>query len=113
MSTTPSTTRYDRFGRRVGCINSMIAQPDTYLLAQASETTKYLCYYETGSGPRAIWRIVKVSGMTQICVGWGAWADRETIAYYPINSIFVVEDETQALVRVEPYNTPVEPIAAA
>lgn len=106
-----STTRYDRYGRAAGYISPIEGAPEAYMVDKASSTTQYICYYETGSDPRAIRRIVKASGQTQICVGWGAWADRATIDYYPVNSVFTVNDETKALESVAPYDTPVTPIS--
>lgn len=106
-----STTRYDRYGRPAGYISPIEGRVEAYLIAKASTTTQYICYFETGDDPRAIRRVVKTSNQTQICVGWGAWADRESIDYYPINSVFTVDDETKALVSVAPYDTPVDPIS--
>ena len=106
-----STTRYDRYGRAAGYINPIEGAPETYLVDQASTSTQYLCYYETGDAPRAIRRIIQVNSDTQICVGWGAWADRATIDYYPVNSVFTVDNESGALVSVSPYDTPVAPLS--
>ena len=102
-----STTRYDRYGRAAGYINPIEGAAEPYIVDQASLTTQYICYYETGSAPRAIRRIVQVDSDTQICVGWGAWANRASINYYPVNSVFTVNDSDKSLVSVAPYNTPV------
>ena len=109
---TPATSRYDRFGRKAGYINPIEGAPEPYLIDAASSSTTYICYYETGDGPRAIRRIVEVDGVTQICVGWGAWSARATIDYYPVNSVFTVVDETGALDHVDPYDTPVAALDA-
>ena len=106
-----STTRYDRYGRPAGYINPIEGEVEAYLVDKADASTQYICYYETGDTPRAIRRIVKASGQTQICVGWGAWADRTTISYYPVNSVFTVNDEDGSLASVAPYNTPVAAIS--
>ena len=106
-----STTRYDRYGRPAGYISPIEGRVEAYLVSNSNATTQYICYFETGDDPRAIRRVVKTSNQTQICVGWGAWADRESIDYYPINSVFTVDDETKALVSVAPYDTPVDPIS--
>lgn len=105
-----STITYDRYGRRAGSVGPAEKAPDDYIIASPNATTNYICYYETGSDPRAIRRITKdtASGITQICVGWGAWSDRASLDYYPVNSIFVVDAETKALVSVSPVNTPVD-----
>ncbi len=103
-----STTRYDRYGRPAGYINPIEGAPEGYLI-ENNPNVQYICYYETGDQPRAIRRIMQdYSGTTQqIAVGWGAWADRETINYYPVNSVFIVDDDTKALSSVTPSNTPV------
>ena len=103
-----SIKRYDRYGRPAGYINPIEGAPEGYLIDQANPDTTYVCYYETGADPRAIRRIEKDTntGITRISVGWGAWSDRATIDYYPVNSVFTVDDETKALVSVAPYNTP-------
>ena len=49
-----STTRYDRYGRAAGYINPIEGAAEPYIVDQASLTTQYICYYETGSAPRAI-----------------------------------------------------------
>ena len=108
-----STTRYDRYGRPAGYINPIDGAPEIYLIDNATSTTSYACYYETGNRPRAIRRTVEVGNITQQAVGWGAWEDRASIDYYPVNSVFAVNSETGALVSVSPYNTPVEPPTAA
>ena len=108
-----STTRYDKFGRAAGYYNPIEGKPEAYLIDQANSTTQYICYYETGDDPRAIRRnMVDATGTTQqIAVGWGAWDDRATIDYYPVNTVFAVDDETKALVSVQPAVDPVSPLA--
>ena len=108
-----STTRYDRYGRPAGYINPIEGAPEAYQIIQASATVQYLCYFETGDQPRAIRRIASNEAGTQqqISVGWGVWTNAASISYYPVNSVFTVDDETKALVSVSPYNTPVNPPA--
>lgn len=106
-----NTTRYDRYGRPAGYINPIEGAPEPYKIKQASATTTYTCFYETGSDPRAIRRDVQLEDEAQACVGWGAWDNAENIDYYPINSVFTVDSETKALVSVSPYNTPVAPLS--
>ena len=106
-----STTRYDRYGRPAGYINPIEGAPEIYLAKQTDPDTTYVCYYETGDDPRAIRRVVTTaSGDIQVCVGWGAWEDRATIDYYPVNIVFIVDDETKALDSVQPPVEPVDPI---
>lgn len=103
MSTTPSTTKYDRYGRQAGYINPINNAVEAYLTFKAPDGTIYQCFYETGSDPRAISRIKRVGGLTQITIAWGVWvADAETLAaltFYPPNNYFEVDDETGALVH--------------
>ena len=103
-----STTRYDRYGRPAGYINPIEGAPEGFLI-ETNTNTQYICYYETGDQPRAIRRVMQDStgAVQQIAVGWGAWADRATINYYPVNSVFIVDDDTKALSSVTPSNTPV------
>ena len=110
---TTATTRYDRYGRAEGYISPIKGAPEAYLIDQSTPDVTYVCYYETGDNPRAIRRIEKdtSTGITRITVGWGAWDDRATIDYYPVNSVFTVNDETKALESVAPYDTPVTPIS--
>ena len=106
-----STTRYDRYGRAAGYINPIECKPEGYLI-ENNLNTQYICYFETGDQPRAIRRIMvdETGTFQQIAVGWGTWANRESIDYYPINIVFVVDDETKALVSVQPQVSPVNPI---
>ena len=107
-----STTRYDRYGRQAGYINPIDNKVEAYLIAQASSTTQYICYYETGNQPRAIRRnmVDETGTLQQVAVGWGTWENRESINYYPVNIVFIVDDETKALVSVQPSVSPVSPI---
>ena len=110
-----SNTRYDRYGRATGYISPIEGAPEAYMIDQSNSNVTYVCYYETGDAPRAIRRIEKdtATGVTRITIGWGAWNDRTTIDYYPVNSVFTVNDETKALESVAPYNTPVAALNAA
>ena len=106
-----STTRYDRYGRAAGYINPIEAKVEPFEINTVSSTLQYIRYFapSNAAGMQAIRRIMQdVTGsVQQIAVGWGAWANRESINYYPVNSVFIVDDETKALVSVSPNNTPV------
>ena len=109
-----STTRYDKFGRPAGYYNPIQGEPEPFLIDQITNadgsTVMYVCYY--AADVTAIRRVVTTaSGDIQVCVGWGAWEDRATIDYYPVNIVFVVDDETHELDSVEPAVDPVEPIS--
>lgn len=93
-----STTRYDRYGRPAGYLNPINNEVDPYLVDKSSATVTYVCFYETGTGPRAIHRIVKVGTVSQVTVAWGAWSDRASLTYYPVNTYLEVDNDTGALV---------------
>jgi len=93
-----STTKYDRYGRPAGFIPTINNEVDPYLVDKASATVTYACFFETGTAPRAIHRFVKAGTVTQVTVAWGAWSDRASLTYYPINTYLEVDNETGALV---------------
>lgn len=112
--------RYDRYGRPAGYINPINNQVDPYIVYKAPDGTVYECFFETGGNPRAIWRIVKSGGITQVTIAWGVWqADATALAaltYYPPNDYFEVNDETGALVHPTtpaPNITPAAPAETA
>jgi len=110
MATTPSTTRYDRFGRPAGYTNPIEGAPEPYLIKQVSATTQLICYYETGDDPRAIRRVVELDNETQICSGWGTWENAESAPQYPVNAVFEADNETGELVHVFSNGVEVDPV---
>ena len=98
-----STTKYDRYGRPAGYINPINNQVDPYLVFKTPDGIVYECFFETGSAKRAIWRTVKVGGITQITIAWDVWtADAAALAaltFFPPNDYFEVNDDTGALVH--------------
>lgn len=105
-----STTRYDRYGRLVG--SPIECAPEPFVITVASNTTQYVRYYDTGDGPGVTRRIVAVNNATQICVAWCAASDSASATYYPVNSIFEVDDETGAVVHVYSNGAEASPVAA-
>lgn len=91
--------RYDRYGRPAGYINPINNQVDPYLTLEVKSEgvkTTYQCFYETGSDARAIWRIMEIGSISQICITWGVWTtDAAALAaytWYPVNDYFELTD---------------------
>ena len=79
---------YDKFGRAQERINFKFGEQDPYIVEEDSATgITYICYDD--GALRAIRRITEVvagaTTTTTIEVAYGAWADRETLTYQPIN----------------------------
>lgn len=62
-----------------------------YIVLPAGDVT-YLCFRNTT--PRAIHRVTKDPATGQVTTewAWGAWADRATLAYRPINEVLEVNE---------------------
>ena len=77
----------DKFGRREGSLYYRMGEMEPYIVEEKSGVT-YICY--TDEPQRAIRRITESSSdganVTTIEVAYGAWADRETLDYRPVNS---------------------------
>lgn len=109
-----STTKFDKFGRPAGFISPIQGAPEPYRIYKTSQTTMYIFFYETGSDPTAVRRVVELpSGQIQVCSGWGTQTNYAEVDFYPVNVVFEVDDETKALVSVSPDVDPVPPITAA
>jgi len=107
-----STTRYDRYGRRAGYINPIEAKVEPFEINTVSSTLQYIRYYPStnSAGTQAIRRISTNESKTvqQVAVGWGVWGQESDMDFYPVNSVFVVNNETNQLDHVEPNDTPVD-----
>lgn len=110
-----STTRYDRYGRPAGFYGNLSAEIEPFEIKTVSSTLQYIRYFPSSNsaGTEAIRRISTNESETvqQIAVGWGVWGSEEEMDFYPVNSVFVVDDETHLLTSVEPNNAPVNPPA--
>jgi len=106
-----STTRYDRYGRPAGYLNPVGVEPEPFEIRTVG-TVQYIRYFvsDNTAGTGAIRRIATNAAETvqQVAVGWGVWGEEAGMDFYPVNSIFVVDDETHLLDHVEPYDTPVD-----
>ena len=56
--------------------------------SQVSATVCYVCYYDTPI--RAVRRITVTGTITTVEVAMGAWANRASLTYYPVNHVFEV-----------------------
>ena len=89
------TTYRDQWGRNLGEIPALPTEPKPYMIEDAGGGVTYICYFpDDAYGKRAIKRIKQVSegGATTTTVehAYGAWADRATLTYYPINQAIPV-----------------------
>ena len=93
-----TTTFYDRYGNPQGDIPSLPGELLAYVVDQAGGGITYVCYFpDDASGKRAIKRITETSSggstITTIEHAYGAWNDRATLTYYPINQVIPVTTE--------------------
>ena len=108
-----STTQFDKYGRPAGFISPIKGAPEPYRVFQTSQTTMYIFFFETGSDPTAVRRVVQLpGGATQVCTGWGTQENFAEVDYYPVNVVLTVDDDTKELVAVTPDVDPVPPISA-
>jgi len=91
-----ATIYYDRWGNRQGEIPSAPGRTLAYMVEEHAEangvTVKYICY--NNNDPRAIQRITKTKvgsvTTTKIENAFGAWEDRATLEYFPVNDPIIV-----------------------
>lgn len=97
-----ATIYYDRWGNLQGAIPSAPGRTLAYMVEEHAEangvTVKYICY--NNSDPRAIQRITKTKvgsvTTTKIENAFGAWEDRETLEYFPVNDPIIVSAPDEA-----------------
>ena len=90
-----STVYYDRYGGYQGENPAPPIEKLAYIVENAGGGVTYVCYTpDDNNGKRVIKRITEASsgGVTTTTIehGYGAWADRATIDYYPINQAIPV-----------------------
>lgn len=107
-----STTKYDRYGRPAGFYGNLSAEIEPFEINTVSSTLQYVRYFvpDNPAGMQAIRRIATNESETvqQISVGWGVWGQEDQMDFYPVNSVFEVDDDTHQLVSVSPSDTPVD-----
>lgn len=81
---------YDDYGRTSSDANfkSHSEVPEPYLVDAAVEDVTYICF--TDAAFRCVRRITQANGLTTTEFSMGAWADRATLTYQPINSTLEV-----------------------
>lgn len=89
------TTYRNQWGQNLGIIHALPTEPKPYMIEDAGGGVTYICYFpDDADGKRAIKRITQVieGGATTTTVehAYGAWADRATLTYYPINQAIPV-----------------------
>ncbi len=75
----------DHFGRRQNSVDFRGPDPLPYVIDDQGDVT-YVCFFD--SPKRAIHRIKD----GKVEVAYGAWADRATLTYGPVNELITVED---------------------
>lgn len=61
-----------------------IPEPLPYIVDASTEGVTYICF--DAGAKRAIRRITESDGVTTIEWAWGAWANRASLSYVPINT---------------------------
>ena len=61
-----------------------------YLIDAKTAGTKYMCFNDTPK--RVIWRETVADNVTTLEFAWGAWNNRASLTYYPINGTCPVAD---------------------
>ena len=92
------TVFYDRYGNLQGEIPSLPGKIVPYITEQAGGGVTYMRFFpDDADGKCAIQRVTEISSdgvKTQTFEHtYGAWDDRETLTYYPINQAIPVEIE--------------------
>ena len=92
-----ATVYYDRWGGLQGANPAPPIEKLAYIVEDAGGGITYICYTpDDANGKRVIERITKVSsgGVTTTTIehAYGAWADRASLTYYPINEAIPVEE---------------------
>ncbi len=77
---------YDEYGRISGTPNfgSHAEVLEPYLVDAATEGVTYICFADTAF--RCVRRITQTNGITTTEFAMGAWPDRATLTYHPVNT---------------------------
>lgn len=63
--------------------------PTEYMIDEATAGTKYVCFDDADK--RVIWRYKTEGSVTTVEFGYGAWAQRSSLTYVPINGQLEIE----------------------
>ena len=92
-----ATKFFDRYGNCQGDIPSLPGEIIPYIVEDAGGGITYICYFPDDGSGVAVKRITESSSggatTTTIEHAYGAWADRASLTYYPINQAIPVEEE--------------------
>ena len=93
-----ATVYYNRWGQLQGANPAPPTEKLPYIVEEAGGGITYVCFTpDDENGKRVVKRITEVSseGVTTTTIehGYGEWADKENITYYPINEAIPVEIE--------------------
>lgn len=84
---------YDHWGNRESSVNfigSRVRDPEPYVIDEATAGTTFICYADTPN--RAIRRITEADGITTVEWAYGAWEERASLNYVPINETVEVAE---------------------
>lgn len=85
---------YDHFGNRMSSVNFIHNRggrdPEPYMVDESTAGTTYICYANTAK--RAIRRITEAGGVTTVEWAYGAWEQRASLEYVPINNLVEVAE---------------------
>lgn len=90
-----TTVYYDRWGGYQGTNPVAPTEKLAYIVEDAGGGVKYICFTpDDDQGKRVVERIMEVTSgsvkTTTIEHAYGAWADRASLTYYPINEAIPV-----------------------
>ena len=93
-----TTVYYDRWGGYQGTNPAPPTEKLAYIVENAGGGITYICFTpDDANGKRVVQRITEetVGGATTTTIehAYGAWADRATLTYYPINQAIPVTEE--------------------
>lgn len=78
---------FDNFGRSIHFVSYRRGELEPYIVEEAGNGVTYICYDD--GAKRAVRRITETTAngvtTTVIEVAYGAWADRATLDYHPVN----------------------------
>lgn len=81
---------YDDYGRTSGEVNfgSHLEVPEAYVVDSTTEGVTYICFADAPF--RCVRRVTQRDGMTTAEFSMGAWDNRATLAYQPVNTTLEV-----------------------
>lgn len=89
-----ATVYYDRWGGYQGGNPAPPTEKLPYIVEEAGGGVTYICFTpDDDNGKRVVKRITEDGNITTIEHGYGEWADKENITYYPINEAIPVTVE--------------------